>query len=77
MRGVRVVAQSMSNRDGWGIWVMEADGANPRLLVAVSEGLGKLWDQDCLSWGPCGADGGAVTSDAGRSDQAARSAVTR
>ncbi len=42
----------MSNRDGWGIWVMEADGANPRLLVAVPEGFGKLWDQDRLSWGP-------------------------
>lgn len=42
----------MSNRSGWGIWIMEADGANPRLLVAVPEGFGKLWDQDRLSWGP-------------------------
>ncbi len=42
----------MSDRGGWGIWIMEADSANPRLLVAVPEGFGKLWDQERLSWGP-------------------------
>jgi hypothetical protein len=43
----------MSDRGGgWGIWIMEADGANPRHLVAVPEGFGKLWDQDRVSWGP-------------------------
>ena len=43
----------MSDRGGgWGIWIMEADGANPRQLVAVPEGFGKLFDQDRVSWGP-------------------------
>jgi Tol biopolymer transport system component len=36
----------------WSTWLMEADGANPRQLIPVPEGFGKLWDQDRLAWGP-------------------------
>lgn len=43
----------ISNRGGtWGIWVMESDGRNPRLLSAVPQGFGAHWDEERLSWGP-------------------------
>ena len=43
----------MSNRDGgWGIWIMGADGSNPRKLVAVPDGFGAGWAEESLAWGP-------------------------
>jgi Tol biopolymer transport system component len=43
----------MSDRGGgWGIWIMEADGANPRQLVNVPQGFGVDWSEERLSWGP-------------------------
>jgi eukaryotic-like serine/threonine-protein kinase len=41
----------MSDRDGWGIWVMNADGSNPRKLTAAP-GFGADWSNERLSWGP-------------------------
>jgi TolB protein len=42
----------MSNRDGWGIWVMNADGSDQRKLASVSGGFGTQWQDERLSWGP-------------------------
>jgi uncharacterized protein YraI len=43
----------MSDRGGsWGIWIMEADGSSPRLLVNVPQGFGPEWSAERLSWGP-------------------------
>ena len=41
----------MSNRDGWGIWVMNADGSNPQKLISVP-GFGSNWKEERLAWGP-------------------------
>ena len=41
----------MSDRDGWGIWVMNADGSSPRKLTAVAN-FGTKWSEERLSWGP-------------------------
>jgi len=41
----------MSNRDGWGIWVMNADGSGPQKLVSVP-GFGANWQEERLAWGP-------------------------
>jgi hypothetical protein len=42
----------MSNRGGaWGIWVMNADGSQPRLLAPVPGGFGAGWAEERLSWG--------------------------
>ena len=42
----------MSNRgDAWGIWVMNADGSQPRLLAPVPGGFGPGWAEERLSWG--------------------------
>lgn len=42
----------ISNRDGWGIWVMNADGSNPQKLLAVPTGFGPGWAEERLGWGP-------------------------
>jgi hypothetical protein len=42
----------MSDRGGWSIWIMNADGSDPRLLAPVPQGFGPHWDEDRLSWGP-------------------------
>jgi eukaryotic-like serine/threonine-protein kinase len=42
----------MSDRDGWGIWVMPASGGNPQKLVGVPAGFGSAWSEERLSWGP-------------------------
>jgi len=42
----------ISNRDGWGIWVMNADGSNPQKLLAVPTGFGSGWAEERLGWGP-------------------------
>jgi WD40-like Beta Propeller Repeat len=42
----------ISDRGGaWGIWVMGADGRNPRLLAPVPGGFGPRWNEERLSWG--------------------------
>jgi len=42
----------MSDRGGsWGIWVMDADGSNAKLLAQPPQGFGPKWDQDRLAWG--------------------------
>jgi hypothetical protein len=42
----------MSNRGGaWGIWVMNADGSQPRLLAPAPSGFGPGWAEERLSWG--------------------------
>jgi hypothetical protein len=42
----------MSNRGGaWGIWVMNADGSQPRLLAPAPGGFGPGWAEERLSWG--------------------------
>jgi hypothetical protein len=41
----------MSDRDGgWGIWVMSADGSNPRRLFRVANGFGSDWENERLAW---------------------------
>ncbi|MCB0204426.1 MAG: protein kinase [Anaerolineae bacterium] len=43
----------MSNRDGgWGIWIMNADGSDPRKLLSVPSGFGSDLSTARLSWGP-------------------------
>lgn len=42
----------MSNRGGWSIWVMNADGSGAAQLIAVPEGFGAGWAEERLSWGP-------------------------
>jgi serine/threonine-protein kinase len=42
----------MSDRDGWGIWVMPAAGGAAQKLVAVPAGFGSGWSEERLSWGP-------------------------
>jgi TolB protein len=42
----------ISDRDGWGIWVMNADGGNPQKLLAVPAGFGNEWPIARISWGP-------------------------
>jgi serine/threonine-protein kinase len=42
----------ISNRDGWGIWVMNADGSNPQKLLTVPTGFGQGWAEERLGWGP-------------------------
>ena len=42
----------ISDRGGaWGIWVMNADGRNQRLLAPVPGGFGPRWNEERLSWG--------------------------
>jgi serine/threonine protein kinase len=41
-----------SDRDGWGIWLMNRDGSNVRKLVSVPGGFGADWQAESLSWGP-------------------------
>jgi hypothetical protein len=42
----------MSDRDGWGIWMMAASGSSPQKLVGVPAGFGAGWSEERLSWGP-------------------------
>jgi Tol biopolymer transport system component len=42
----------MSNREGWGIWVMPAGGGAAQKLAAVPPGFGSGWSEERLSWGP-------------------------
>ena len=42
----------MSDRGGWSIWVMNADGSAAHPLAAVPQGFGPHWDEERLSWGP-------------------------
>jgi Tol biopolymer transport system component len=43
----------ISNRGGsWGIWVMNPDGGNARLLASVPPGFGPHWDAERVAWGP-------------------------
>ena len=42
----------MSDRDGWGLWVMAASGGGPQKLVDVPAGFGAGWSEERLSWGP-------------------------
>ena len=42
----------ISDRAGWSIWIMNADGSNPRKLVDVPEGFGTNWQEERLAWGP-------------------------
>jgi hypothetical protein len=42
----------ISDRGGaWGIWVMNADGSQQRLLAPVPGGFGPGWAEERLSWG--------------------------
>jgi len=42
----------MSDRDGgWSVWLMNADGSNPRKLLAVPAGFGGDWANERLAWG--------------------------
>jgi Tol biopolymer transport system component len=42
----------ISDRGGaWGIWAMNADGRNQRLLAPVPGGFGPRWNEERLSWG--------------------------
>jgi len=41
----------MSNRDGWSIWVMNADGSGQRKLASVPGGFGAQWQDERASWG--------------------------
>lgn len=43
----------ISSRGGtWAIWVMNADGSNPRKLKDVPEGFGDEWQISHISWSP-------------------------
>jgi hypothetical protein len=42
----------ISDRDGWGIWIMNADGSNPQKLIGVPTGFGANWNEERLAWGP-------------------------
>jgi Tol biopolymer transport system component len=42
----------MSNRDGWGIWVMNADGSGQHKVASVAGGFGANWAEERISWGP-------------------------
>jgi hypothetical protein len=43
----------MSDREGsWGIWIANADGANPFRLIGVPGGFGVHWHEERLAWGP-------------------------
>jgi Tol biopolymer transport system component len=42
----------MSDRDGWGIWVMPSSGGSAQKLIGVPTGFGSAWQEDRLSWGP-------------------------
>ena len=48
----RSIAFISSRGGSWGIWVMNADGSNPRKLKDVPEGFGNEWQISHLSWGP-------------------------
>jgi hypothetical protein len=42
----------LSNRDGWGIWVMPAAGGAAQKLIGVPTGFGNAWPEERLAWGP-------------------------
>lgn len=42
----------MSDRGGWSIWIMNADGSNPVKWLDVPAGFGSNWAEERLAWGP-------------------------
>lgn len=42
----------ISDRDGWSIWIMNADGSNPTKWLDVPAGFGPNWAEERLAWGP-------------------------
>lgn len=42
----------ISDRGGWSIWIMNADGSSPVKWLDVPAGFGPNWAEERLAWGP-------------------------
>ncbi len=42
----------ISDRDGWSIWIMNADGSGATKWLDVPTGFGPNWSEERLAWGP-------------------------